>query len=86
MKPEIFGLGLMSEAGPADPPSSRAALLLIRAWIEEPAESALRARITEIADIDAADEIIRLASTRDELHAMLDRWLDRLVGPEVDAR
>jgi hypothetical protein len=75
----------MSESVPTDPPSSRAALLLIRAWIEDPTGSSLRARVTEIDDIDAAAEIIRLASTRDELHATLDRWLDRLVGPELDA-
>ena len=65
---------------PADPPGNRSALLVIRAWREDAAEDSLRARITEIPNLDAAYEVVRLASTREELHAALDRWLDRLLG------
>jgi hypothetical protein len=63
----------------ADPPSDRAGLLLIRAWREDPAEPSLRARITEIADLESPEEVVRSAGTREELHAALDRWLDRLL-------
>jgi len=63
----------------ADPPKDRAGLMLIRAWSEDPAEPSLRARITEIADLEYPEEVVRSAGTREELHAALDRWLDRLL-------
>jgi hypothetical protein len=53
--------------------------MLIRAWSEGPAEPSLRARITEIADLEYPEEVVRSAGTREELHAALDRWLDRLL-------
>jgi hypothetical protein len=53
--------------------------MLIRAWSEDPAEPSLRARITEIADLEYPEEVVRSAGTREELHAALDRWLDRLL-------
>lgn len=64
----------------ADPPSNRSALLVIRAWREDGAEDSLRARITEIPNLDTPYEVVRLASTREDLHSVLDRWLDRLLG------
>lgn len=77
--PGIFSLGPMPPQTSADPPRDRAGLLVVRAWREDPAEPSLRARITEIADLESPEEVVRLAGTREELHAALDRWLDRLL-------
>lgn len=63
---------------PARTPSNHAALLLIRAWREDPSESSLRAQVTEVANLDAPQEVVHRLGTRAELHALLDRWLDRL--------
>lgn len=71
--------GPMSSPAPAIPPTNQAALLVIRAWREAPTEPSFRARITEVPNLDAPEELVQLASTRGELHAALDRWLDRLI-------
>jgi hypothetical protein len=73
-------LGSMSVDVPAPAPSNHAALLVIRAWREDPSEVTLRARITEVADLDYPQEIVYQAGTRAELHRILDRWLDRLLA------
>lgn len=77
----MSGLGPIASHTPADPPSDQSAVLVIRAWREESAEDSLRARITAIADLDAPDEVVLLVRTRQDLHAVLDQWLDRLLGP-----
>lgn len=69
----------MSADAPVEPPGNHAALLVIRAWREGASESTLRAQVTEVANLDAPDEIVHRASTRADLHAALDRWLDRLL-------
>lgn len=74
-------MGPESPYPPERPRTNRAALLVIRAWRDDPAEPSMRARITEVANLDAPEEIVRSASTREELHTALDQWLDRLVGP-----
>lgn len=77
--PGISSPGPMRPNTSADPPRDRAGLLVIQAWREDPAEPSLRARITEIADLESPEEVVRSAGTREELHAVLDRWLDRLL-------
>ena len=77
--PETSRPGPMGPHTSADPPRDRAGLLVVRAWHEDGAEKSLRARITEIGDLESPEEVIRYAGSREELHAVLDRWLDRLV-------
>lgn len=77
--PGIFSLGPMPSPTPADRPRNRAALLVIRAWIEDPTEPSLRAQIREVANVDDPEEVVQFASTREELHAVLDRWLNDLL-------
>lgn len=60
--------------------SERVALLVIRAWCEDGDESSLRARALEIPDLEAANERVSTTSRREEIHAIVDRWLDRLCG------
>lgn len=60
--------------------SQQSGVLVIRAWREDSAESALRSRITSVTNLDVPEEHVHHASTRDELHAVLDRWLDGLFG------
>lgn len=60
--------------------SERVALLVIRAWCENGEESSLRARALEIPDLEAANERVSTTSRREEIHAIVDRWLDRLCG------
>ena len=76
---EVPKLGAMPADAPARPPSNHAALLVIRAWREDPSEFTLRAQVTEVADLADPGEVVRRATTRAELHDVLDRWLDRLL-------
>ena len=77
--PRTSGSGPIRPAVSTRPPGDRAGLLVVRAWREDQAEPSLRARITEIADLESPEEVIRSVGTREELHAVLDRWLDRLL-------
>lgn len=58
--------------------STRVALLVIRAWCEDDGEPSLRARILEIPDLEAPKERVSMTGRREELHAIIDRWLDNL--------
>ncbi len=80
MTPPSSRLGPMPSPTPDDRPRNRAALLVIRAWVEDPAEPSLRAQIREVANVDDPEEVVQFASTREELHAVLDRWLNDLLG------
>lgn len=60
--------------------TNRVALLVIRAWSEDGEEPSLRARILEVPDLEAAEERVSMTSRREELHAIVDRWLDDLRG------
>lgn len=62
------------------PPNNHAALLVIRAWREDQREPALRAQVTEIANLDDPHKAVHRATTRTELHELLDQLLDRLLG------
>lgn len=59
--------------------AGRAALLVIRAWCEE-GEPQLRARIVEVPDLEGPKEVVSTTSKREEIHAIVDRWLDNLYG------
>lgn len=60
--------------------SNTVALLVIRAWREDEQGPSIRARIVEIPDLEAPQERVLTTSRREEVHAIVDRWLDSLCG------
>jgi hypothetical protein len=55
-------------------------VLVVRAWLEDASETALRARITQTLDIEAQDEIVVVASSSDDVCDAVRAWLDAFVG------
>lgn len=79
---ELIAHDTVGQTVKAEPgPTKRVALLVIRAWCEDGEESSLRARILEVPDLEAGEERVSMASRREELHALVDRWLDDLREP-----
>ena len=50
-------------------------MLVLRVWLEDGEQDALRARITETLDISAPDEIERAATGEDEILRAVGVWL-----------
>ena len=58
----------------------RSSLLVIRAWIENDAETgAFRARITRVPDPTAPEPVETVAASGAEVIASVEEWLDNLV-------
>jgi len=57
-------------------PAERTGLLVIRAWIESNGQVQLRARITRTLDLERRAEVSTAASTRDQIVATVEKWLD----------
>jgi hypothetical protein len=54
-------------------PETRAAVFLVRAWWEE---GALRARVTFRVDVVRAEEVVMTTADANELHHLMDTWLN----------
>jgi hypothetical protein len=56
----------------------RAGAIVVRVWIEPGADQlkGLRARITSSPNLSTTGEMIRVASTREEILAAVGSWLD----------
>jgi hypothetical protein len=55
-------------------------VLVVRAWLEEVPERALRARITQTLDISEHDDIVILVTSSDEVRDVVRAWLEAFVG------
>lgn len=64
----------------ASSPGERAAVLVIRAWIEGDPPT-LRMRITRTFDVTAADESSEATASVDDALAIVRRWLEQLQAP-----
>lgn len=58
----------------------RIGVLVVRAWLEDASNLALRARITQTLDIAAQDELIIVASSTEDVCDAVRAWLDAFVG------
>jgi hypothetical protein len=57
----------------------RAGVLVVRVWHEEgAAEDELRARVIHMADPDGAEPVEEVVASRDEILAVVSKWLDEL--------
>jgi hypothetical protein len=53
---------------------------VVRAWLEDSSENALRARITQTLDIAAHDEVVLVTDSSDDVCDAVRAWLDAFVG------
>jgi hypothetical protein len=58
------------------PASERVAVLVVRAWREEPGPSGLRARVTWVDDVEQGREQTTAAASVEDVMAIVRRWLD----------
>jgi hypothetical protein len=54
-------------------------VLVVRAWLEDTSETALRARVTQTLDIAAQDVVVIIASSSDDVCDAVRAWLDAFV-------
>ena len=59
---------------------NRTGLLIVRLWIEA-AETGFRARITQTLDSSRADQGMSMASSPEEVYAVVQRWVQGFVNP-----
>jgi hypothetical protein len=57
------------------PAIDRVGVMVVRVWIEEPSGS-FRARLTRTLDVNDSDQSTHVASTREEILAIVSEWLD----------
>ena len=60
-------------------PSERFGLLILRAWIEQNAATALRVRITQTSDMDPVEQTLETAATIEDVLLAVRAWLDALI-------
>jgi hypothetical protein len=58
----------------------RTAVLVIRAWLEEIEEDALRARITQSLDVSSPETSETQAASKEEILTAVEEWLRAFVG------
>jgi hypothetical protein len=61
-------------------PEVKTGVLIVRIWADDAAPSGFRARIIETLDIAVPEEVLRAASTSDEICEALRDWLTRFVA------
>jgi hypothetical protein len=61
------------------PASERTAVLVLRAWLEGE-QRALRVRAIETLDIAETPPTTSAAATPAEVHAVVERWLEAILG------
>ena len=54
-------------------------MLVIRAWLEDDTDD-FRARLIAMSDVDSGEEQVSYASSADQIHDALDRWLAGVVA------
>lgn len=59
-------------------PTERAAVLIIRAWMESDSGSEVRARLTSRPDVTSKEGSVSAAAGVDEICAAVRAWLDAL--------
>ena len=59
---------------------NRTGLLIVRLWIEA-AETGFRARITQTHDSSATNQAMSMASSPEEVYAVVQRWVEGFVNP-----
>jgi hypothetical protein len=59
---------------------NRTGLLIVRLWIET-AEEGFRARITQTLDSSKTNQAMSMASSPDEVYAVVQRWVQGFVNP-----
>jgi hypothetical protein len=53
---------------------------VVRAWLEDASDMALRARITQTLDISAQDEVVIVTASAEDVCDAVRAWLDAFVG------
>ena len=60
-------------------PTERAGVLVLRVWVED-SGAGLRARITEISDLESGEETSRVAASLDEIVAIVREWVEQFAS------
>jgi hypothetical protein len=63
----------------------RTGMLIVRLWIEAHHERGLRARITQTLDATATEQSVAVASSAEDICAVVKGWVDDFAGPGSDA-
>jgi hypothetical protein len=66
-------------------PPDRTGFLIVRLWIEGNRREGLRARITHTLDSTGEEQEMSMAATPDEIYAVVQTWVEAIVGPTVVA-
>ena len=64
-------------------PKPRTALLLIRAWVEEGSTEPLRAHVRVTDDISHGIERTLTLTQSDDVHELVDTWLDEFLARDA---
>lgn len=60
----------------------RTGVLILRLWIETNHETGLRARITQTLDTMAAEESVAVATSADDICAVVKQWVEKFADPK----
>jgi hypothetical protein len=55
-------------------------LLVVRAWVESDDGGGLRARITQVLDLESGDESVTVVASVDEVVAAVRAWLEAFLA------
>lgn len=58
-------------------------LLIVRAWVEQPAETGLRAVVTATVDVGAGEEAVSHAGTVADVLEIVEAWLEALLADRL---
>lgn len=64
----------------ASAPRGKTGILVIRIWMERPAQ--IRARITHTLDVSTTREVVRTAMSPDQISEAVASWLDAFTAGE----
>ena len=59
--------------------TDRVGVMVVRVWIEEPS-GFFRARLTRTLDVNVREQTMQVASTSEEILAIVGEWLDAFLG------
>jgi hypothetical protein len=58
----------------------RTGVLVVRVWIEGDSTAGVRARITRTVDIGSREDAVSIASSVEEIRAIVEAWLEEFVS------